>query len=120
MQKGPFKRCRSDRAAISPLVVSGSLDASAVCIPSTFGAKPILLPGPAAAAEFQRSLDHRSIVRVDPVDAMARLQLARALTLSGDTAKAKSAYNDLFTLWKSADPDIPILKQARAEYAGLP
>ncbi len=72
-----------------------------------------------AAAEFQRILDHRSIVLVDPVDAMARLQLARALALSGGTVKAKSAYDDLFTLWKNADPDIPVLKQARAEYAKL-
>ena len=73
-----------------------------------------------AAAEFQRILDHRSIVLVDPMDAMARLQLARALALSGDTVKAKSAYNDLLTLWKNADPDIPVLKEARAEYARLP
>ena len=51
---------------------------------------------------------------------MARLQLARALVLSGDTVKAKSAYNDLFTLWKNADPEIPVIKQARAEYARLP
>ena len=48
---------------------------------------------------------------------MARLQLARALALSGDTVKAKSAYSDLLTLWKNADPDIPVLKEARAEYA---
>jgi hypothetical protein len=61
-----------------------------------------------------------SIVIVDPMDAMARLQLARALALSGDAVKAKSAYNDLFTLWKRADPDIPALKEARAEYARLP
>ena len=73
-----------------------------------------------AAAEFQRIVDHRSIVLVDPVDAMARLQLARALALSGDTVKAKSAYSDLLTLWKNADPDIPVLKDARAEYARLP
>jgi eukaryotic-like serine/threonine-protein kinase len=73
-----------------------------------------------AAAEFQRILDHRSIVLVDPMDALARLQLARALVLSGDTAKAKSAYNDLLTLWKNADPDIPVLEEARAEYARLP
>ena len=73
-----------------------------------------------AAGEFQRILDHRSIVLVDPMDAMARLQLARALALSGDTVKAKSAYNDLLTLWKNADPDIPVLKEARAEYARLP
>jgi len=73
-----------------------------------------------ASAEFQRILDHRSIVLVDPMDAMARLQLARALVLSGDTVKAKSAYNDLLTLWKNADPDVPVLREARAEYARLP
>jgi tetratricopeptide (TPR) repeat protein len=72
-----------------------------------------------AAAEFQRILDHRSIVLVDPMDAMARLQLARALAVMGDTAEAKSAYNDLLTLWKDADPDIPVVREARAEYARL-
>ncbi len=72
-----------------------------------------------AAAEFQRILDHRSIVLVDPIDAMARLQLARALALSGDTVKAKSVYDDLFALWENADPEIPVLKGARAEYAQL-
>jgi hypothetical protein len=54
------------------------------------------------------------------MDALARLQLARALARSGDTVKAKSAYNDLLTLWKNADPEIPVLKEARAEYAQLP
>ena len=73
-----------------------------------------------AAAEFQRILDHRSIVLVDPMDALARLQLARALVLSGDTVKAKSVYDDLFTLWKNADPKIPVVETARAEYARLP
>jgi eukaryotic-like serine/threonine-protein kinase len=73
-----------------------------------------------AAAEFQRILDHRSMVLVDPMDAMARLQLARALVLSGDNVNAKSAYNDLLTLWKNADPDVPVLREARAEYARLP
>ena len=73
-----------------------------------------------AVAEFQRILDHRSIVIVDPMDAMARLQLARTLAVSGDTVKAKSAYNDLLTLWKDADPKIPVVEEARAEYARLP
>jgi tetratricopeptide (TPR) repeat protein len=73
-----------------------------------------------AAAEFQRIVDHRSIVLVDPMDAMARLQLGRALALSGDTVKAKNAYSDLLTLWKNADPDLPVLKKAQAEYARLP
>ena len=72
-----------------------------------------------AAAEFQRILDHRSIVLVDPMDAMARLQLARSLALSGATAKAKGAYDDLLALWKDADPGIPTVNQARAEYAKL-
>jgi tetratricopeptide (TPR) repeat protein len=72
-----------------------------------------------AAAEFQRILDRRHIVLVDPVDAIARLQLARAFALSGDTAKAKSAYDELLTLWKNADTGIPIVEQARAEAARL-
>jgi eukaryotic-like serine/threonine-protein kinase len=73
-----------------------------------------------AVGEFQRILDHPNTVLVDPMAAMARLQLARALALTGDTATAKSAYSDLLTLWKNADPDIPALKEARAEYARLP
>jgi hypothetical protein len=73
-----------------------------------------------AAAEFQRILDHRSIILVDPVDALTRLQLARTLVLAGDIAKAKDAYNDLFTLWKDADQDAPVIKDARAEYVRLP
>jgi tetratricopeptide (TPR) repeat protein len=72
-----------------------------------------------AAAEFKRILDHRSIVLVDPMDAIARLQLARALALSGDTATARRAYEGLLALWKDADPMIPIVEDARAEYARL-
>ena len=72
-----------------------------------------------AAAEFQRILDHRSIVLVDPMDALARLQLGRALAASGNAAEAKSVYSDLFALWKNADPDVGVLKEARAEYDSL-
>jgi len=75
--------------------------------------------GAAAATEFQKFLDHRGITLNFPLGALADLGLARAYALSGDTAKAKAAYNDFFTLWKDADPDIPILQQARAEYAKL-
>jgi len=75
--------------------------------------------GAPAAAEFQKILDHRGIVAGDPVGAVARLQLGRAFALSGDMAKAKSAYQDFLTLWKDADPDIPILQQAKTEYARL-
>lgn len=75
--------------------------------------------GAEAAAEFQKILNHRGIVLGDPVGAMARHQLGRALALSEDKAKAKTAYQDFLTLWKDADPDIPILQQAKAEYARL-
>ncbi|MGA7592398.1 MAG: hypothetical protein WBW02_17920, partial [Candidatus Sulfotelmatobacter sp.] len=75
--------------------------------------------GHAAAAEFQKFLDHRGIVINFPLGALAHLGLARAYSLSGDTAKAKSSYQDFFSLWKNADPDIPILKEAKAEYARL-
>ena len=70
-----------------------------------------------AAAEFQKILDHRGIVGADPIGALAHLQLGRVFALSGNTAKAKTAYQDFLTLWKGADPDIPILRQANAEYA---
>ena len=76
--------------------------------------------GVAAAAEFQKFLDHRGIVINFPLGALAHLGLARAYALSGDAAKAKAAYLDFFALWKDADPDIPVLKEARTEYAKLP
>jgi predicted Zn-dependent protease len=75
--------------------------------------------GREAATEFQRILDHRSFVLNEPIGALARLGLARAYVLQGDTAKARAAYQDFLALWKDADPDIPILKQAKAEYAKL-
>jgi tetratricopeptide (TPR) repeat protein len=75
---------------------------------------------PEAAAEFQKILDHRGIVGTDPIGALAHLQLGRTLALGGDTVKAKSAYGDFLDLWKNADPDVPILKEAKAEFARLP
>lgn len=72
-----------------------------------------------AVAEFQKILDHRSIVFSDPVAVAAHLQLARAFALAGEKAEAKRAYGDFLALWKDADPDIPILKQAKLEYARL-
>ena len=75
--------------------------------------------GTAAAAEFQKLLDHRGIVGNSVTGSLAHLQIGRAYSMAGDTAKAKAAYRDFFTLWKDADPDIPILKQAKAEYAKL-
>jgi DNA-binding winged helix-turn-helix (wHTH) protein/Tfp pilus assembly protein PilF len=72
-----------------------------------------------AAGEFQKILDHRGIVVSDPIGALARLQLGRAYAVSGDRARAKSAYEDFLNLWKNADPEIPLFKQAKAEYASL-
>jgi predicted Zn-dependent protease len=75
--------------------------------------------GAAAAEEFQKIIDHRGIVLNFPLGTLAHLGLARAYALSGDSAKSRTAYQDFFALWKDADPDIPILKEAKAEYAKL-
>jgi len=75
--------------------------------------------GAAAAEEFQKILDHAGAVRTEPIAALAHLQLGRAYLLSGDQEKARSSYQEFFMLWKDADPDIPILKEAKAEYAKL-
>ncbi len=75
--------------------------------------------GPAAAAEFKKILDHPGVVQNEIIGALAHLGQGRAYVLSGDKSKAHAAYHDFFSLWKDADPDIPILKQAKAEYAKL-
>ena len=75
--------------------------------------------GTEAAAEFQKIIDHRWIVVNAPIGALAHLGLARAYALQSYTAKARAAYEGFLTLWKDADPDIPILKEAKAEYAKL-
>jgi tetratricopeptide (TPR) repeat protein len=75
--------------------------------------------GSEAAAEFQKILAHPGVVLNQPIGALAHLGLGRAYALQGDTAKAKAAYQDFLRLWKDADPDVPILKQSKAEYAKL-
>jgi predicted Zn-dependent protease len=75
--------------------------------------------GNEAAAEFQRILDHPGIIVNRPIGPLARVGLARAYAMQGDAAKARTAYQVFLTLWKDADPDIPILKQAKAECAKL-
>jgi eukaryotic-like serine/threonine-protein kinase len=99
------------------------------CVSALFGALyPIYIRGEAylalhrsaeAAAAFQKIIDHRGMVVSDPIGALARLQLGRALALSADKIKAKMAYEDFLALWKDADTDIPVLQQAKAEYAKL-
>ena len=75
--------------------------------------------GVAAQVEFQKLLDHYSVVGNQPIGALARVGLARSYTLQGDIAKARAAYSDFLTLWKNADPDVPLLKQAKVEFAKL-
>jgi hypothetical protein len=75
--------------------------------------------GAAAASEFQKILDHPGVIGNQPIGALARLGLGRAYALSGDTTRAKIAYQDFLSLWKHADPDSPTLKDAKAEYAKL-
>ena len=72
-----------------------------------------------AAAEFQKILDHPGLVSNEPIGALAHLGLGRACAMAGDTTKARAAYQDFFALWKDADPDVPILREARAEYEKL-
>ncbi len=75
--------------------------------------------GKEAAAEYQKILDHRGVVINGPIGVLAHLGLGRAYARSGDTAKAKIEYQNFLASWKDADPDIPILKQAKSEYASL-
>jgi DNA-binding winged helix-turn-helix (wHTH) protein/tetratricopeptide (TPR) repeat protein len=93
-----------------------------------FQGMPIYLRGQAylaahqgreAAAQFQIIIDHSGVVRNEPQGALARLGLGRAFALAGDTAKARTAYQDFLALWKDADPDVPVFKQAKSEYAKL-
>jgi DNA-binding winged helix-turn-helix (wHTH) protein/tetratricopeptide (TPR) repeat protein len=75
--------------------------------------------GRLAAAEFQKLLDHRGLVGRDVIGALAHLQMARAQKMMGDEVSAREWYEDFLTLWKNADPDVPIYQQAKAEYAKL-
>ncbi|MGB8888639.1 MAG: winged helix-turn-helix domain-containing protein [Candidatus Korobacteraceae bacterium] len=91
-----------------------------LCPPYMRGEAYLMLhDGNAAAVEFQKFIDHYGLVVNFPWGALARLGRARAYTLSGDTTKAKAAYQDFLNLWKDADPDVPVYQQAKAEYAVL-
>jgi predicted Zn-dependent protease len=114
--------------AIELLKVAGTIELSSATPDLTIFLCPVYLRGEAylmlhdgnrAAAEFQKFIDHRGVVMNFPWGALARLGLARAYALQGDWAKARTAYQDFLTLWKDADPDIPLLKQAKAEFAKL-
>jgi len=117
------------RKAIEALAVSAPYELGQTTQIVTFCLYPVYLrgeaylaarQGAAAAAEFQKILDHPGLVQNEPIGPLAHLGIGRANALAGDTGKARSAYQEFLSLWKDADPDIPILKQARAEYAKLP
>ena len=78
-----------------------------------------LTQGAKAATEYQKILDHRGVAPLDVTYNLSHLGLGRAYALQGNTAAAKSAYQDFFAAWKDADPDLPVLKQAKAEYEKL-
>lgn len=97
------------------------LNGSTELVPIYVRGRAFLMQGrpSAAAAEFQKIIDHPGIVGCNPVGALARLGLARAYALQGDTTRSRAAYQHLFALWKDADPDIRILQEAKAEYTKL-
>jgi eukaryotic-like serine/threonine-protein kinase len=72
-----------------------------------------------ASSEFNKIVIHRGLLMVDPLEAMARLQLARAYTKMGDKARAKAAYADLLSIWKDADRNLPLAMQARIEFSKM-
>ncbi len=112
-----------------------AIDTLEAAVPYEFGAPPSgaaywpmyvrgeaylhLRNGEKAATEYQKILDRRGIAPNSPLYSLARLGLGRALALQGDKTKAKESYQDFFALWKDADPDVPILKDAKTEYAKL-
>ena len=107
--------------AIELLQVVGDLELTNSLLPAYLRGEAYLMlrDGTRAAAEFQKFVDHRGLVRNKPWGQLARLGLARAYTIQGDTTKARAAYQDFLTIWKDADLDLPILIQAKAEYAKL-
>ncbi len=114
--------------AIDALAASAPYELGETNSSFTFALYPVYLRGEAglaakqdaaAVTEFQKILDHAGVVGNEPIGALAHLGLGRAYAISGDTAKARAAYQDFLALWKDADPDIPILKEAKAEYAKL-
>jgi len=118
----------SPTKAIEALAPSAPYEFGSPAQSVSFALYPVYLRGEAylaarqgstAAAEFQKILDHLGVVTNEPIGALAHFGLGQAYAISGDAAKAKTGYQDFFALWKDADPDIPILKEAKTEYAKL-
>jgi tetratricopeptide (TPR) repeat protein len=118
----------NSKQAIDALSVAAPYELGQTNSSFTFALYPVYLrgeaylaakQGAAAVNEFQKILDHTSLVGNEPLAPLAHLGLGRAYALAGDSAKSKAAYQDFFAVWKDADPDVPILKQVKAEYARL-
>lgn len=120
LNHGDPRKALEDLQAAVPYEL-GSLDGNNPLFPVYLRGQAYLMArqGSEAEAEFQKILVHRGIVLNSPIGALAHLEIARAFALQRETAKARAAYQDFLTLWKDADPDIPVLKQAKAEYAKL-
>jgi len=99
----------------------GDMDHGNACYPIYLRGQAYLAArrGGEAAAEFQKILDHPGVVLNDPIAALARVGLARAYAVQGNTDKARATYGAFLSLWKNADPDIPVYQQAKAEFAAL-
>ena len=121
MRRKPLRNCKYRPPYELGQANSGKHLPSRASIPFTSAPKRTCAAkqGKEAAAEYQKILDHRGVVINGPIGALAHLGLGRAYVLAGDTAKPKIAYQDFLALWKDADPDIPILKEAKSEYAAL-
>jgi len=122
LRQGNEGKALTALAAVTPHELASNETLSFVLYPVYLRGEAYLeaKQGSAAAAEFQKIVDHPGIVRSEPIGALAQLQLGRAHALAGDPDKARSFYQDFLALWKDADQDIPILKQAKAELAKLP
>jgi hypothetical protein len=118
LQGGDFNRAVELVRSTGPYELA---DTPSPLIPIYIRAEALLRAGQgeAAAAEYQKILDHRGIVANSPMGSLGQLGLARAYALSGQVAKARGEYRNFLEIWKHADADIPILKQAKAEYAKL-
>jgi serine/threonine protein kinase/tetratricopeptide (TPR) repeat protein len=121
LNKGNSSQAIVDLEAAAPYEFGGAGTFINYVYPAYVRGQAYLLAhnGTAAAAEFQKLLDHQGIVDNFVTGSLAHVQLGRAYAMAGNTAKAKTAYQDFFNLWKDADPDIPILKEAKAECAKL-
>jgi eukaryotic-like serine/threonine-protein kinase len=114
--------------AVSALAVSSPYELAEQNAAFTFALYPVYFrgeaylatkQGAAAVGEFQKIVNHSGVVGNEPIGALAHLGLARGYAMQGDVAKARTAYQDFLTLWKDTDPDVPILRHAKAEYAKL-